>query len=398
MAKLTDKRANRQHAGYASPRVLMVTPHYFPHQGGVETHTYEVARRLVDMGMRPTVLTINTSGALPPREVIAGVEVRRITAWPKGRDYYFTPEIGRIIATEPWDIVHSQGINTLTAPLTMYAAWRQRIPYVVTFHTGGNRSSLRNAARDTQWRSLGALLRRAARLVPVSRFESARFARLLGLPAERFTLIRNGAQLPTLPADLPTREAGPLIVSVGRLERYKGHHRAIAALPFIRAIYPDARLLILGTGPYEAALRQQVADLNLNDAVTIRSIPAHERQELATTVAGAAVVALLSDYEAHPLAVMEALALGRPVLVADTSGLSELAEDGLVRAIPLASAPGQVAAALLAQIREPLLPTNFQLPTWDTCATEVHTLYQGILAGHNPVAVPARSQRTQTAH
>lgn len=398
MAKLTDKRANRQHMNQTAPRVLMVTPHYFPHQGGVETHTYEVARRLVDMGMRPTVLTINTSGALPTREVIEGVEVRRITAWPKGRDYYFTPQIGRIIATEPWDIVHSQGINTLTAPLTMYGALRQRIPYVVSFHTGGNRSSLRNAARDTQWRSLGPLLRRAAGLVPVSRFERARFARLLGLPAERFTLIRNGAQLPALPDNLPTRETGPLIVSVGRLERYKGHHRAIAALPFVRAIYPDARLLILGTGPYEAELRQQIAALNLNDAVKIRSIPSHERQELATTVAGAAVVALLSDYEAHPLAVMEALALGRPVLVADTSGLSELAEDGLVRALPLDSAPGQVAAALLAQIREPLLPTNFRLPTWDTCASEVHALYQGILARYAPASAPLQSTIPQAAH
>jgi glycosyltransferase involved in cell wall biosynthesis len=375
----------------------MVTPHYFPHQGGVETHTYEVARRLVDMHTRPTVLTIDMSGALPAREVIEGVEVRRIRAWPKGRDYYYTPEIGRIIATEPWDIVHSQGINTLTAPLAMYGAWHRRIPYVVTFHTGGNRSSLRNAARDTQWRTLGPLLRRAARLIPVSRFERARFARLLGLPVERFTLIRNGAQLPTLPDDLPAREGGPLIVSVGRLERYKGHHRSIAALPFVRAAHPDARLLILGAGPYEAELHRQIAALNLKEAVTIRSIPAHERRELAMAVAGASVVALLSDYEAHPLAVLEALALGRPVLVADTSGLSELAEDGLVRAIPADSAPGQVAAALLDQIREPLLPTNFRLPTWDTCAMEVYGLYQEIWGGRDAAPVSLRPQATHVA-
>ena len=169
--------------------------------------------------------------------------------------------------------------------------------------------------------------------------------------------------MPSLPDNVPTRESGPQIVSIGRLERYKGHQRAIAALPFVRATYPDACLLILGTGPYEIELRQQVVALNLNDAVTIRSIPSHERQEMAAAIAGASVVTLLSDYEAHPLSVLEALALGRPVVASYTSGLIELAEDGLIRAIPLDSTPGQVATALIDQIREPLLPENFQLHT-----------------------------------
>ena len=42
----------------------------------------------------------------------------------------------------------------------------------------------------------------------------------------------------------------------------------------------------------------------------------------------------MSDYEANPVAVMEALALGRKVVVADTSGLSELASEGLATAVP----------------------------------------------------------------
>ena len=38
-------------------RLLMVTPRYFPYVGGVETHVYEVARRLADVGVEVTVLT-----------------------------------------------------------------------------------------------------------------------------------------------------------------------------------------------------------------------------------------------------------------------------------------------------------------------------------------------------
>lgn len=96
MENPVNTRTSYHPTGLATPHVLMVTPYYFPHQGGVETHTYEVPRRLVGMGMQPTVLTIDTSGALPARETIEGVTVRRITAWPKGRNSYFTPQIGRI--------------------------------------------------------------------------------------------------------------------------------------------------------------------------------------------------------------------------------------------------------------------------------------------------------------
>src|SRR5260370_9794450 len=67
----------------------------------------------------------------------------------------------------------------------------------------------------------------------------------------------------------------------------------------------------------------------------------------------ASLVALLSGYEAHPVAVMEALALQRPVLVADTSGLRDLAEQGLVRVMSFNSFPEEVAIACRQQIEEP---------------------------------------------
>lgn len=362
-------------------RVLMVTAHYFPHLGGVETHTYEVARRLAQRGIGTGVLTIDTTGQLPTAETIEGVAIRRVVGWPRGRDYYLAPSIAREIAHQRPDIVHVQGVHTLAAPLAMLAARGLRIPYVITFHTGGNKSRLRNALRGAQWRALRPLLGRAARMIGVSKFEAAIFRDGLRLPAERFAVIRNGAQLPQLPAIMPQQDTGPLIVSIGRLERYKGHHRVLAALPHLREAYPEARLLILGSGPYEAALRQQAEELGVGEQVEIRMIPPGERQELAAIVARAAVVTLLSDYEAHPIAVMEALALERPVLVADTSGLRELADDGLALAVPLDARPAQVAAALAEQIRNPLRPTNVVLPTWDSCTDELLTLYHGVADG-----------------
>jgi len=178
-------------------------------------------------------------------------------------------------------------------------------------------------------------------------------------------------------SQLPLRTpAQTLIVSIGRLERYKGHQRLITALPKIREWRFDVRLLILGAGPYEAALRELARKIGVAEYVEIRAIPASDRQGMAEILSQASLVALLSEYEAHPVAVMEALALRRPVLVADTSGLRELAEQGLVRAISLNSSPEEVAQATRQQIEESIVPpAHLVLPTWDDSASQLQTVY-----------------------
>jgi glycosyltransferase involved in cell wall biosynthesis len=100
---------------------------------------------------------------------------------------------------------------------------------------------------------------------------------------------------------------------------------------------------------------------------------------MAAELSRAAVVTLLSEYETHPLAALEAIALGRPTQVADTSGLSELASRGLATAIPLNSSPRQVAAAVLEQLRRPHAPpAALDFPTWDDCAADLLTLYRSV--------------------
>ena len=103
-----------------------------------------------------------------------------------------------------------------------------------------------------------------------------------------------------------------LIISLGRLERYKGHQHMINALPKIREQRPDARLLILGAGSYASSLRKLAQKAGVAEHIEIRAIPAGDRQAMAETLFQASLVALMSEYEAHPVAVMEALSLQRP--------------------------------------------------------------------------------------
>jgi glycosyltransferase involved in cell wall biosynthesis len=357
----------------------MVTPRYFPDMGGVETHVAEVSRRLARAGADVTILTTDRTGRLPASEQIDGVSIRRARAWPAQRDYYFAPGIARVLANEAWDVVHCQSYHTLVAPLAMLAARRAHIPYVVTFHGGGHSSRIRTALRGGQWALLRPLLACANRLIAIAKFEIALYSSRLRLPSDRFVFIPNGADLAPAPEAAPAPTDGTLIVSVGRLERYKGHHRAIAALPEVLKLRPDARLRIVGAGPYEPDLRRLAHNLGVHDRVEIGAIPPTDRQGMAATLASAALVTLLSDYETHPIAAIEALALKRPVLVTHTSGLGELADRGLARSVSLASRAAEVASAMLEQLRNPLVPPSLDLPSWDDCATKLLQLYQMVI-------------------
>lgn len=363
------------------PRVLQVTPRFFPNMGGIETHVYEVTRRLAALGVDVTTLTTDPTGELPRRETRQGVRIARARAWPRDRDYYFAPALYGAIVKGRWDVVHVQGAHTLVAPLAMLAAWRAGIPYVVTFHTGGHSSGARRAIRATQWRLLQPLFARAAHLIGVSRYEAEYFRDILSLPVSRFSVVPNGTTplpVPPVVAKNMTKTSGSLVLSLGRLERYKGHHRVIAAWPAVRLALPDARLLILGAGPYEGELRQLIASLHLQEAVEIKAVPPAERDTMAELLASADLVTLISDYEAHPVAVMEALALRRPVLVADTSGLRELAEQGLVTAVPADCSAAELAAAIVDALRHPLPAPDVTLPTWDDTTAALLAVYRHV--------------------
>lgn len=356
----------------------MVTPQFLPHQGGVESHVWEVARRLIhEHRFEIEVLTTNPGG-LPAREILDGIRVRRVAAWPRRGDLFFSPAIYRAIRRSSVDLLHCQSYHTLVPPLALSAARNAGLPYVVTIHSGGHSSRLRTAIRPLQALLLRPLLSAANALIAVSEYEAQLFARRLRLPIESFTVIRNGADLPAsaTDADDTVTARPPLVVSVGRLERYKGHHRLVEALPIIRLTHPEVRLLILGQGPHASSLRRLAHRKGVSDAVDITSAP---RREVQRVLRRASVVALMSEYESQGLAAFEALALGIRLVVADSSALSELVGlESVVGVDPKASAQ-VLARTLTEQIDAPALDrTELALPTWDECAAQLADVYREV--------------------
>ena len=331
-------------------RVAMVSSRYPPHLGGVETHVYEVARRMAARGLdrhrahhRPHRRTATggarwtTDRATVCRVAQAGRSLHLASPRPADRQGRLRPR-------------PRAGCEQLPAP---YGTRRRP---AVGGTDGGHlphRWSLQPCADDGQ----GGAVASPATPAPPDEGAWSRcvISRSRSSPdgsdsnRRRIRLIRNGAEPLPVGDSVPGISGSPLVCSVARLERYKGHHRLIAAMPALLELAPDAHLAVIGRGSYEPQLRRLVARLQVEHAVTFTSFDATQREALGALLRSSDVVALMSDYEANPVAVMEALALGRKVVVADTSGLSELASEGLATAVPPNASP-RVLAGVLARV------------------------------------------------
>lgn len=360
--------------------IVMVAARFPPFIGGVETHVREVSRRLASMGDTVVVVTTDPVGDLPPCEDVDGVKVVRVRARPRNSDLMFAPGIASWIQPRPQTIVHCQGFHTLVAPIAMAAAAARGVPFVVTFHSGRHNSTLRNAIIPVQTALLRPLLVRARRLIAVSEFEAALFRRRLRLAPGRIAVIPNGADLPLTRSARPPGDRENLIVSVGRLERFKGHQRVVAALPFVAEQIPDVRLRIVGTGPFEASIRRAAEAAGVAERVEIGAIGRAERTTLIDLLGRARLVTLLSDYESQGLAALEGLAAGAPVLATDTAALRDLGSRGLVTTVPLRASSRVVAQAIVRALRDPaVLTTPPRLPSWEDTARALHSMYREVL-------------------
>ncbi len=107
------------------------------------------------------------------------------------------------------------------------------------------------------------------------------------------------------------REAdGFRFVTVGRLSPEKNHRRLVEAFATVHGEHPDARLIVVGDGPLRPEIERLVERLGLRDAVTLTGLQANPWAIMSRCHA----FVLSSDYEGQPMVILEARALGLPVV------------------------------------------------------------------------------------
>ena len=128
----------------------------------------------------------------------------------------------------------------------------------------------------------------------------------------------------------PARAAEELLISVGRLVEKKGFHVLIRALPAVLRSHPDVRLHLIGEGPERERLESLVRELGLESRV--RFLGARSNDEVRRAVGEARVFALpcvraaSGDKDGIPVVLMEAMALGVPVVAGALPAIRELVD------------------------------------------------------------------------
>jgi glycosyltransferase involved in cell wall biosynthesis len=290
-----------------------------PEAGGAELHLEEILAAAVERGFEVTWLAACFDGAAPETRH-RGIRVVR-----RGRFWNFNwvvPGVLRREFSHPAPDLVLEDINKVPC----FVPWWTPSPVAaIVPHLFGS-----TAFQEASWPvalyviALEALIPRAYARAPfVAISESTRDdLERRGIPASRVTVVHCGLDHQTYrTSSAVPKAAAPTVLFVGRLRRYKGIDWVIRAFPEVLRRVPEARLVVLGDGPFRSRLESLAARVEAGRAVEFTGfLPQPEKVR---RMQEAWVVVQPSPKEGWGLTVVEAGACGTAVIAADSPGLRD---------------------------------------------------------------------------
>jgi len=255
--------------------------------------------------------------------------------------------LARSFARHRITIAHSHEFS-----MAVYGAWasrRARIPHVITMHGGRY-----YAHRLRRRLALRAAMAMSGRTVAVSAQLARDISRTLCLPESRITTIPNGVRAArpervTLRDELRIRPEDCLLVSLGNLYPVKGHQHLIDAAALLVGRHPTLHVAISGRGELAGALAEHARAHGLASHVHLLGL----RSDVAAILAAADVFVLPSLSEGLPLALLEAMFAGRPIVASDVGEVSTALAGGDAGLLVPPGDSVALAAALDALLSDP---------------------------------------------
>lgn len=303
--------------------------------GGVERGTLEIAEAILGAGGRAIVIT--SGGALAGRITRAGGTVLTLAVDSKNpaRILANAATLRRLIRRHGIDILHARS----RAPA--WSGWLATrgtdVPFITTYH-GTYTEGLPFK------RLYNSVMARGRPVIAVSHFIKDRILARHGIPEDQIVVIPRGADVAVFSEDAvgATRtvqlaeqwglldDPRPVVMMPGRLTRWKGAESLIDAAARLKSLRGAADFLILlvgmdQEGGFERVLTDRIRRLGLTDCVHL----AGGCSDMAAAYKLAAVVVSSSiEPEAFGRVVVEAQAMGRPVIATDHGGARETVADG----------------------------------------------------------------------
>ncbi len=344
-------------------RVAMLTSLYPPSVGGIQSHTYWLARALAAKGAEVHVVTRRAAGH-PAHATEGTLHVHRVGAPPSVTGplatVAYVAGAARLVASlrPRVDVVHAQQLLSPSSAALLLSAFTGT-PILLNPHACGAIGDVGVLSATTLGRlRLRATVLRADAFVAISGAIGAEL-RDAGVPPERIVAIPNGVDVERFrPAAGEERAAlrgalglppGPLVVYTGRLSPEKGVDVLVAAWPRVVARIPSARLWMLGDGAERARLLEAARGAGVADGIALPGPVA----DVAPYVRAADAAVLPSRTEGMPVALLEAMACGVPVVATAVGGSAEVLRDGVTGRLVPPERPEALADALVEALSDP---------------------------------------------
>ena len=356
-------------------KILHVLPTLVP-PGGMEQLAIQLAGDAADHGDR--VVIASGPGAWVEKVSAAGAEYFALPTTSIGDVAKMAAAIAQLahgIRQIRPHVVHSHNVRaTAMARLALVAA-RHRAPLMPTLH------GIDPAAYGAASRVLRLTARRVIACAPAV----ARSLQAAGFPGDRIDVITNGAALrPASPERLAhlrqslSLDEAPLVIGIGRLARQKNWPVFIEAAS--RLTGPS--FAVAGEGP----LRQQLTDLASRCGSPVRFLGLVD--DIPALVGIASCVVSTSTWEGLPLALLEALSLGAPVVATAVDGITDLVPPEAALLVPPGE-PAAVSAAISRVVSDADLAASLRAAALDAAVAwrpermlcQYRSAYQAAAAG-----------------
>ena len=334
-------------------RLALVTRRYPPLLGGAEKVLSYLAPALAREGAEVVVLTARGAGLAPREEVevpggrltvvrLATSRARFVGTW------LYMRELRRWFDRNAVDLAY---VSMLKHDAYVAVGSGKRLGFPVVLRPEGA-----GATGDLAWqgwgrfgRAIGRRCREADAVVAISRAVAEELS-AAGYDPARIVSLPNGVPVPDEPwrRRQDWREA-PLAVFVGRLAPEKGLRTLVRAWPTVRAAHPTARLTLVGEGPERPALEALIAELGLAEAVDLPGASA----DPGPCLRAADLFVLPSHEEGMSVALLEAMALGVPLVASAIPGNQSLVTDREHGRLAPPGDPDAPAGAILSQWADP---------------------------------------------
>jgi glycosyltransferase involved in cell wall biosynthesis len=304
-------------------RVLLYSAFYEPFVSGAEVMVVETVRRLAGR-FSICVVTAKLDAKLPAREIKkfedgSSYEIVRL-GFGKKWDKFLFPLLAPLWSLkQPHELVHAVMESYAGIALWWYRVFGGAKPTLLTLQSGDLDMPVKNKKIPRfVWKNIHAS---PTKVIGIS---SALTMRAIKLGATHTATIPNGVDFSHL-AKVPRRgKSANRVVTVARLSPEKGLPFLIEAIKIVRHSIAQAELFLVGGGALEAHLKARTRELGLQDIVHF--LDAKPNLEAMIEVAQSAVFVLPSLGEGLGIVLLEAQALGVPVIGTNVGGIPDVIE------------------------------------------------------------------------